>query len=577
MIVRTTQLESMKSGILQSVTAAVQDSSSTPPDGVTASASPASADPKVHPDRRIVLLSIAVLSALGALGLSAATLRLWDDWTDDPLRSIGMLLVPAGILLTLRVWRQTGWELRGTWWGLVPAVLGLAMSSFRHTFAGTMFLGPLSFNLFAPKFALYLFASGFVLLFAGTRVWLRAWFPLALLLCAQPVPYFALVHGDLPLQDISAHIARSFALLIGFPPSNQELLRLMFTPQFGMFIAPGCDGVRGALTLGYLALVTGYLKRVSVLRWISCVAGAVLLGYLFNLLRLCALVLYYRVAMGHPWFEHHAKQADYILGGCLFLIAALLFLWVALREDDDSGATPAIPARAPSGLSPREKRLQYARVAALAVPVLLFLVPGVQAIRTHRRSFAAEMREGHLTTAKLDALLPQQVGHYTLSRAWQELADGRIDIESGAYSNGSPDEATLGVWLLPFEHNMHGSWMARGEDPLRRADRIFLAARSQPVTFDTAFYSDGITDSIAANVYCTPSSCGLSPSRPDAFRFALDPPDFESRGHRAVPIFFRIDRSHTSVDQSKVFDELIDEATQFAAGIDFNEISRRFQ
>ena len=567
----------MKSGILQSVIAGVQDSTSTPPDGAATQDNPLRAGREVSLDRKIVMLAIAVLAGLGAIGLSAATLRLWDDWTDDPLRSIGMLLVPAGVLLTLRVWRQSGWELRGTWWGLLPAILGLCMSGLRHTFAGIMLVGPLHFNLFAPKFSLYLFASGFMLLFAGTRVWLRAWFPLALLLCAQPVPNFALVHGDLPLQDISAHIARSFALLIGFPPSNKELLRLMFTPQFGMFIAPGCDGIRGALTLGYLALITGYLKRVSILRWISYVAGAVLLGYLFNLLRLCILVLYYRVAMGHPWLERHAEQADYVLGGCLFLIAALLFLWVALRKDDESSPIAEVPAVAPSGLSTREKRLQYARVAALAIPVLSFVVPGVNAIRDHRRTFAAELRDGRITPAKLDALMPQQIGSYTLNRAWQEIYDGQISIESGAYGNHSPDDATLGIWLLPFEHSMHGSWIARGEDPLRRGDRIFLTAGGQPVTFDTAFYSDGITDSIAGNAYCTPTSCTPSQPRPYAILFAVDPPDFESRGHRAVPIFFRIDRPHTSADQSKVFDELTEEAKQFAAGVDFVEISRRFQ
>jgi hypothetical protein len=124
---------------------------------------------------------------------------------------------------------------------------------------------------------------------------------------------------------------------------------------------------------------------------------------------------------------------------------------------------------------------------------------------------------------------------------------------------------------------MHGSWIARGEDPLRRGDRIFLTAGGQPVTFDTAFYSDGITDSIAGNAYCTPTSCTPSQPRPYAILFAVDPPDFESRGHRAVPIFFRIDRPHTSADQSKVFDELTEEAKQFAAGVDFVEISRRFQ
>ncbi|HEX4312087.1 MAG TPA: exosortase J [Acidobacteriaceae bacterium] len=518
---------------------------------------------------------VAALALLGAAGLSSDLLKLWDLWTDDPLRSIGMLIVAAGIVLAVGVWRQSGWELKGTWWGLAPATVALAMSAYRHSFGWTMTLGLRRFDLFAPRIALYVFASGFVLLFAGPRIWRRAWFPLALLLCAQPVPDFAMVYGDLPLQNISAHIARSFAVLIGFPPTSKELLRLMFTPDFGMFIAPGCDGVRGALTLGYLALITGYLKRVSVLRWICYVAGGVLLGYLFNLIRLCALVVYYRVASGHPRLEAFATNADYIIGGCLFLIASLLFLWVATRKSETTNTEEDDPQ---AELTAQQKRLVYWRAAVFAAPVLFFIVPGVNALRTHRKSFAAEVRDGIVTRAQLDGMMPKQFGGYLLNRSWQEIKDGRILVESGAYDGTASDEAVIGVWLPSHPHNMHSSWIGRGEDPLLRGDRTFATAEGSATTFDVAFYSDGISDSIAGNAFCTPASC--FPSQPGprlGMHFMVDPPDFESAGKRAVPIFFRIDRPRRSGDRSAIYQELTVEARQFLAGVDLGEVSRRFQ
>jgi exosortase J len=559
----------MKSSVLQSVPAGVQDPSSVVADSADA--------PSPAGQNTTMWWCIGVLAALGALGMSPILIALWEIWTDDPLKSIGMLIVPASILLTLRVWRQTGWELRGTWWGFVPAAVALCMSGFRHGFTWTAIVGPFYYNLLSPKVALYLFGSGIVLLFGGFRVWRRAWFPLALLLCSQPVPYFALIHGDLPLQNISAHIARSFAAAIGFPPSNKELLRLMFTPDFGMFIAPGCDGVRGALTLGYIGLVTGYLKRVSIFRWISYVCGGVFLGYLFNLIRLCALVLYYRMSLGHLKLEHFAKWADYIIGGCLFLIASLLFVWVVSREEELRSESTGM-SREPGELSASERRLFYWRAAAFAIPVLLFLVPGINALRTHRRSFAAKVREGIITRAQLDALMPKQLGSYTLNRAWQETVNGRIEVESGAYTGRSPDEATLGAWLPSRSHNMHVSWMARGLDPVLRRDRTFVTAQGRPVEFDTAFYSDGIVDSIAGNVFCSPFECRASPIISPthlAMWFTPDPPDFDSPGKRAVPLFFWIERPHTA--DPAIHEELTAEARQFLAGVDFGDFSRQFQ
>ncbi len=506
--------------------------------------------------------------------MSPVLINLWDVWTDDPLKSLGMLIVPLSLILTVRAWRQRGWEMNGTWWGFLPLALALFIAGSHQLVAWYLIAGPLTLNFLAPKIALYLFGSGIVILFGGIRLWRYAWFPLALLLCAQPVPTPLLQYVDLPLQELSAHVARSFAVLIGFPPSSKELLRLMFTPDFGMFIAPGCDGVRGALTLGYVALVTGYLKRVSALRWISYVCGGVLIGYLFNLIRLCALVVYYRIAAGSPRLEHVAKQADYVIGGCLFLVATVLFLWIVSRKDESPGETVDLPA---AQLTSSDRRPFFWRALACALLTLIFLVPGVNAIRSHRRSFSAAVREGIITGSQLDARMPKQLGGFPVNRAWQEILNGRPTVESAAYGDAQ-EQFILGVWVPSSPHNMHESWRARGEEPKMRGNRTFQTALGRPVQFDAAFYSDGVTDSFAGNVYCTPAGCIPSDPRPEfKMWFLLHPPDFDRPGQRAVSIFFRVDQPHTAASSATMDQDLPSKAQRFLAGVDFAELSRQFQ
>src|ERR1039458_6785708 len=101
-----------------------------------------------------------------------------------------------------------------------------------------------------------------------------------------------------------------------------------------MFIAPGCNGIRGSITMGFIALIAGYVYRF---RWYAnalVVLGAILLAYVFNLARLCMLVLYYIVALHFPSLQDKAENADYVIGAALFLVATLLLFTVIHRLRD---------------------------------------------------------------------------------------------------------------------------------------------------------------------------------------------------------------------------------------------------
>lgn len=553
------------------------------PVGVSSSAASSSLTPstgidsKKLVDRDLFLwCCVTSLIALGTLGLSPQLIFLFDVWT-DPLRSIGMLIVAASIVLVLRVWRQSEWEMRGTWWGLLPLAVALILNLFSQKLMFTLGSGMLRFHFLSRVFPIYLYANGVVLFFAGPRVWRRAWFPLALLLCAQPVPSAVVFLFDLPLQSRAAHIARSFASLIGFPPTSPELLKLMFTPDFGMFIAPGCDGMRGAVAMGYTALIAGYLKRVSMVRWFLYVCGAVLLGELFNLIRLCALVLYYRIAVGHHVLESMAKQADYAIGGLLFLVAVVLFLWIVIRKEDSTMAMSDLTASHDTAVAGKQ-RLIYWKVAVFALLVLISAGPGVRAIENNRESLIASIRKGEVSPKDLDDRMPKRLGDYKLTRAWQEEIASVASIETAAYRTSASNEIELGIWLQPTEHIIHSSWSTHGESPKMRTGRSFVTALGQSVSFDTAFYNDGVTDSLAGNIYCTPTHCLSSPENEDGAHLGLIKTiDFSTRGIRAVPIFFLVQEPHRDAPDAAIQRELLAECESFLLNVDLNDLSRRFQ
>src|ERR1700680_2558241 len=266
-------------------------------------------------------LLAALLAVLGLSTIWSSMNSLWAMWTVDALKSIGMFVPVVSFVLILRVWRSLKWERNGSWWGLVILIVTSAVVHVRDQSILVFVLSP-KWSIYVPPHSLVVFAygAGVVLLFGGTRLFRAALFPLILLWFVNPIPHIFNVFVDLPLQRASAHVARAFAIALGQTLSPNQL-RLMFTPEFGMFIAPGCNGIRGAVTMGFIALIAGYLYRFRWYAHAAVVAGAVLLGYVFNFVRLCVLVLYYIVALHFTSLQDKAEMGDYIIGGCLFLIA----------------------------------------------------------------------------------------------------------------------------------------------------------------------------------------------------------------------------------------------------------------
>lgn len=428
---------------------------------------------------------------------------LWNIWRTDELKSMGLVVPFVCALLILREWRRLGWETEGSWWGFVVLAVSAALMFLRDQ---TLIIVTINKDwlLQIPPLPLVavVYATGIVLLLGGRRLLRAAWFPVLLMWAVIPVPQIFSRRVDLPLQHASATVARAFAHALG-QPLTQDKLRLMFTPEFGMFIAPGCNGIRGAVTLGLAALVVAYLYRFRWFVFAPVVAGAVLLGYLFNFLRLCLLVIYYKIALPHPWLQNHAKRADYIIGGCLFVLALVIFFAVAERLRHDPKDVRPEPAEAPA---PRRAPGPFLlRVAALLALASIFGAEAVHTLRAEARYDAAR---------PTPAGLPMQIGNYKLVRTWRDTTiEGTVVYIWGEYAPPPPPTGvmpsphiSLGISPVMGVHDAEVCHLARGEDPTWHG-QIATQTPGGEVDLTAATYNDGVTQRLEASSVCDAGAC----------------------------------------------------------------------
>jgi exosortase J len=457
------------------------------------------------------MVALACLAAAAGLftvhGVVGSLLLMWRV---DDLKSMGLVVPFVAAALILRAWRGLGWRFGGSWWGfaLLAFTAGLMFWREQTLFVVTVhpnFLFHRTWLLQLPPLPVVavLYAASLVLLFGGRPLLRAAWFPVLLMFLVIPVPQMFSTAVDLPLQHASATVARAWAHALG-EQLTPDKLRLMFTPDFGMFIAPGCNGIRGAVTLGLAALIVGYLYRFRWFVYAPIVAGAVLLGYLFNFLRLCLLVVYYKLALPHPWMRDHAKNADYVIGGSLFVLALAIFFTVANRLRNDPADVAPEPVPEPVA------------AAIPAVPVWARTV----AVLALAAVFAVDMRH----TARMEAQsvakhpamvpFPARLGDWVQTRAWTEtMLEGTVIFtwaeyaEEGGEHGNSGARVAVGISPVLGLHDTAVCHMARGEEPLLVRGFTATGARGGDVALIASLYNDGFSQRMEASSVCDHGRC----------------------------------------------------------------------
>jgi exosortase J len=534
----------------------------------------------------------ALLAVLGLSTIWSTANALWSLWTTDALKSIGMFIPLVSFVLILRAWRALEWEMQGTWWGLVILVVTAVVVHVRDQSILVFVLSP-QWSIYVPPHSLVVFAygAGVVLLFGGTRLFRAALFPIILLWFVNPIPHIFNVFVDLPLQRASAHVARAFAIALGQPLSPDQL-RLMFTPDFGMFIAPGCNGIRGAVTMGFIALIAGYVYRFRWYAHTAVVAGAVLLGYVFNFARLCILVLYYLVALRFTSLQNRAEMGDYIIGACLFLFGTFLLFYVVRRLSESPGQI-----RPPAMISPSASTLAgplnapivptspiapsfYLRFAAMFI-LVLFSCYGVA------RAYANTHSAGDVAQMKADENAPGQfparIGDYRLSRSWNEnIFNGPLVFHWAEYAPADGGtHISLGVSPVLGSHDTLICHSARGEDPLWRDQLTLPTASNVPVSFSGSFFNDGATQYLEATTICNGGSCGEYSSDRAHFGFVYSKPTanalFSQDPQRPIPILIKAETVDTTLPPEVARQQMIAAVRSFVASVDLDGLTQPYR
>jgi len=516
--------------------------------------------------------TVCLSCALGLIALLRPLANLWNLWTTDPLRSVGMLFPFVSALLIILQVRRMQWRVRGSWWGLPVLALAVVGGHLRETMMVVFeYQAGMSQTLPTDSMVIFTYGCGAVLFFGGMPLLRRSLIPLALLLCLNPVPHDFNHFVDVPLQYASAHIARSFAIFLGARLTPDQL-RLMFTPEFGIYIAPGCNGIRGAVTMGYIALITGYACRFRWWRTVLLSLGAVALGYLFNFLRLCLLVVFYVIAMHHPSLQSHGRNVDYGIGSCLFLLAVILLAAVVVRADRSRPTGPTIESAddVPQlSFGPLWPRLALLAVLA-GLGSLAYAHPLLNRSMTPRRA--------HID---LDALYPRQVGGFTRLRVWKETWDmSTLEAYDWAEYRQDTNGGLVDIGISPVlgAHDAVLCHLMRDEHPNWRGP-LLMQVGDGPVVFDAFQNNDGVTQYVEMSTLCGPDNCGEASASVARFRIYFSHPlagslTDEANG-RPVPVVMRAETdAATPADDARV--RLLALEREFAASLQLKSLARQY-
>jgi exosortase len=237
---------------------------------------------------------------------------MFDQWWTDEDMSHGFL-VPFVILWI--VWRERErWQSLPTepsWWGL--AFLALA--------AGLQFAGALGVGLFAGSLAFLLSVAGAVLCLGGFK-WLRALaFPLVLAVFMLPKLAIVYNQATLPLQLLASRLAAGILTTAGIGVIREG--NILDVGGHRVAVVEACSGIRYLLSLGFMAVVFGYVADSKTWMRLALLLAAIPVAILANGVRVAAAGWSPSLEAGTPhliagWFIFVACMATLIVVRQLF-------------------------------------------------------------------------------------------------------------------------------------------------------------------------------------------------------------------------------------------------------------------
>jgi exosortase len=173
--------------------------------------------------------------------------RMASEWASDEDMGHGFFVpVVVGWIIWQRRKELSQVELKPTWWGLIPVVLGL----------GQLAVGTLGVEYFLSRTAMLIVLSGILITCCGLTLFRRLLFPLFLLVFMVRIPAIIYNQITFPLQLLASRVAETSLMILGIPVLREGNVLELANQKLS--VVEACSGIRSLLSLSFLALVYGY-------------------------------------------------------------------------------------------------------------------------------------------------------------------------------------------------------------------------------------------------------------------------------------------------------------------------------
>jgi exosortase J len=261
--------------------------------------------------------------------------------------------------------------------------------------------------------------------------------------------------------------------------------------------------------------------------------------------------------------QQHGLIADYIIGGCLFVLALTIFFAVADKlRNDPKDVLPELAVETPRLTS--QARPLLLKVGAVLAMAAIF---GADVVHEQRVDAAAS------ASAHPMPKMPDHVGNFTLVRTWDESQFGVLVYTWGEYAapaaNGTASaHVMLGVSPQTV-HDAEVCHIARGEDPTWHGQIVTATAGGQ-VELTAATYNDGATQKLEASTVCDNGTCRQYSETSQHLTIIYARPHrgvpLQSDTARPIPVLFKVESLDTTSPVSVIEPQLAATLTEFLKG-----------
>jgi len=232
--------------------------------------------PEIQRQRPVVLWGVmAGIVLLFGIAYAESLKYLVTQWMEDDNFSHGFFVpVITGALIWWRREQIMAAGISATWWGLLPAALGLVL----------YVVGDLSTLYFLQHLSLWLMIVGLVLAFAGLQATRQMAFPLGYLLTMIPLPQMLQSSLSSSLQLMSSSLGVGCLQLIGVTAFREG--NVIDLGPIQLQVVEACSGLRYLIPLIALTLLSAYLFQNRMWKRVVLVASAIPIAVLLNGLRI---------------------------------------------------------------------------------------------------------------------------------------------------------------------------------------------------------------------------------------------------------------------------------------------------